>query len=331
MIAVILDVGSTMALGELLTIGAQDHRKMRKGWNIKAERLIDQDLSGCVRKVIVTSYHMGDAHVRIIADNCEVIRGTSVASHQNHVIHHISRKAHRSIHRIIKLDRRMILRHRKTPHVTLTRGNAARSLFATQRPTGTVVARIPALFFLSACALLIEGLLCAKTRISRSAFFEPLKSRRISGTALGLKIWPACAAHLRTFVPIEAKPAHRTQDDLRVLLGRTLRIGVLDPQDEISAASARESPVINSGSRTSDVKHSCGRRRESHPYFFVSGHLLPFPVFYRHLGFARDVSHLCIGILISIFSALIIDVSEEVGYQRDTFKLLRCLFARRIG
>ena len=65
---------------------------------------------------------------------------------------------------------------------------------------------------------------------------------------------------VRPLVPVEPEPGEGVEDLLDVLGRRALAVGVLDAQDELAAAPAREQPVVEGGAGAPDVEGT-GRRR----------------------------------------------------------------------
>ncbi len=96
------------------------------------------------------------------------------------------------------------------------------------------------------------------------------------GIRMGLEVGAARAAHLGALVPGQAEPVHGPQDDLGVLLGGALRVGVLDAQDEGAAGGAGEGPVVDGSAGAADVQLAGGRRCEANAHRLVGdGHGTP--------------------------------------------------------
>ena len=73
------------------------------------------------------------------------------------------------------------------------------------------------------------------------------------------------AVVLRAFVvPVEPEPGHRPEDLLDGLVGRSVAIGVLDPEEEDPPGMAGEQPVEERRPGPSDVKVPARARREAH-------------------------------------------------------------------
>ena len=61
----------------------------------------------------------------------------------------------------------------------------------------------------------------------------------------------------RALVPVEIQPPERIEDLFDVLRGRSLAVGIFDPQHERASLAAREQPVVESGPRPADVEGAC--------------------------------------------------------------------------
>ena len=79
---------------------------------------------------------------------------------------------------------------------------------------------------------------------------QPLEGRSVAVAPLELRERP--------LIPIELEPAQRVEDLLDVLRGGALAVGVLDPQDELSAPPPGVEPVVQCRPRSPDVE---GARR----------------------------------------------------------------------
>ena len=71
--------------------------------------------------------------------------------------------------------------------------------------------------------------------------------------ALGLPVRTVRAAHIRSLVPIETKPAQIANDGRFRLNGGTLNISVLDAEDERTAMAACQQPVEQRCPRVADM------------------------------------------------------------------------------
>ena len=64
-------------------------------------------------------------------------------------------------------------------------------------------------------------------------------------------------------VPIEAEPGEAVEDDLGVLVGRALLVGVFDAEQELAAHPARVQPIEERGAGAADVQIAGGRGGEA--------------------------------------------------------------------
>ena len=61
----------------------------------------------------------------------------------------------------------------------------------------------------------------------------------------------------------EAKPIEIGMDRVGKLLGRTRKIGIVQPEQEAPAMLARPQPIVERGADIADMEPTCGRRRET--------------------------------------------------------------------
>ena len=81
-------------------------------------------------------------------------------------------------------------------------------------------------------------------------------SRRASSFARSMHV----ELERRLAVPLDAEPAQRALDLLDRLVDLAARVRVLDPQQALAAASAREEPVEEERADAADVEEAGGRR-----------------------------------------------------------------------
>ena len=274
-VAVFLHIGGAVALRELLAVGAQDHGQVREQRHLGAERLVDEHLARGVGEMVVAADDVGDGHVHVVADHSEVVGERAVGAAQDHVVHHIDGEAHVAVDGILERDRTVVVGHFQAPDMGLAGSDARGGLVGRNGATGAVVARVTPLGFLGGLALGVQLLLGAEARVGGAGVDELLQRCLVRVGALGLEVGAARSAHLRALVPIEAHPRQRAQNDLGVLLGGTLRVGVLDAQHEGASGSPGEGPVVDGGASAADVQLAGGRRREADAHGLGRGHGFP--------------------------------------------------------
>ena len=104
----------------------------------------------------------------------------------------------------------------------------------------------------------VELLLAAVATIRLALAQQPLDVLLVQRQPFGLK--PG------TFVGIEPEPPEPVEDCVDRRPGRSLAIGVLDPEHEGAAMAAREQPAEQRGAGAADVQESGGTRCEPGPY-----------------------------------------------------------------
>src|SRR6202035_1460217 len=95
----------------------------------------------------------------------------------------------------------------------------------------------------------------AATGVERAAAPESL-DRRLVGRALG-------RLEVRSLIGGHAQPLEGGDDAIGPFGAGALFVGVVDPQNDLAAALAREQPVEQDGAGTPDVEEAGGRGREA--------------------------------------------------------------------
>ena len=113
---------------------------------------------------------MRDAHVGVVADHGEVVRGAAVGAHEDHVVHDLGGEGHVPVHRIVEFDRSVVERHLQAPNVRLACADTSFDLIARKVAARAVVAGVAALRF------------SAIARFSSSSSFRA--EARVDGVAL---------------------------------------------------------------------------------------------------------------------------------------------------
>ena len=256
-IAIFLDACRTMALGELLSIRTADHRQMSEGRRGIAEGLVDEDLTRRVGKMVITADDVRHLHVHVIADDREVVSGRAVAAHEDHVVHEGGVELRIAVDDVVHDDGAAILGDLEAPHMGLARIDALLGLLAAQSAARIGLVGSAGLHGLTTSRELLGS---AKAGVDVTALLELLESLPVGVEALGLHIGAVVAADMRTFVPVKTKPLHGADDEVDVLLRGALGVSILDTQDEGTVHRTRERPVIDGGTRATDVQLARRRR-----------------------------------------------------------------------
>ena len=243
-----------MALGELFAVGTQDHGDVGERRHGRAEGLIDHDLTRGVGQVVVAADDMGDLHHGVVDDGREVIRGRAIGAEDDKVVELLGVEGHLAVDGVVDNDVAAVLGHLDAQDVGLAGLDATAGLLGIKIAATALIALEGVLALLRGLAVGIELLLGAEAGIGLALVPKLLGGLLVQDQALGLGVGAKIAAHLGTLVPVKTQPTHGAQNNLRVLVGGTGGVGVVDAQDERAAVCAGESPVIDSGAGAANVQ-----------------------------------------------------------------------------
>ncbi len=247
-VAILHHADRAVALAEFLPVRAEDHRQVRETRYRGAERLVDVDLARRVVDVVVAADHVGDAHVDVVDDHREVVGRETVRTEDHEVVEFGVAPLDAALDLVVEHD--------------CARGRIAEADHA----VGIVAQRFVAIAVVAVVARLLAArhrrgahrldLLLRLVRVIRLAGLEQILGRLpVTIHAQGLVE--------RALVRGEAEPVHALDDRIDRHLGRTLAIGILDAQDEFTAAMPRLQPAVQRGARTADVQETGGTRGET--------------------------------------------------------------------
>ena len=246
-----------MPLRELRPVLREHHRQVGEARQRCTERLVEQDLDGCVDHVIAPARHDGDAHRDVVDDRAEVVERHPVGAHE---------------HRI--LLGRVRRRHLAEDHVGVGHGARGRRIEANdegqiRRRAHALLARAGVaklrlgVFLLQGLALGVELFLGAVTAKGGLLLEELLDELLVDRQALHLAVGAVRAAHLGALVPAEPEPLHVAEDD-RLVLGRApFAISVFDAEDERAPRLSRPEPVEERRAHPADVEVARGGGSEA--------------------------------------------------------------------
>ena len=258
-----------MTLRELLAVWPQNHRDVREGGYGRAQGLVDHDLARGVGEVVVAADHVRDAHHGIVHHGGKVVGGGAVGAEDDEVIQLAGVEGHVTVDRIVDHHVATVEGNLDAQGVGLARVDAAPSLGGVDVAAGALVALEGVVARLGGSLVGRELLRRAEARIGLALVPQALRRVAVELHAVGLAVGAKVAAHLRTLVPVEAQPAHGTQDDLGVLLGRAGWVRVVDAQDEGAVVRAGKCPVVDCGASPAHVELSGGGGREAHAHVSV--------------------------------------------------------------
>ena len=124
-VAVLLHRSCAVALGELLTVGAQDHGDVGERGHGRAEGLVDHDLARGVGQVVVAADDMGDLHHGVVDDGREVVRGRAIGAEDDKVVELLGVEGHLAVNGVVDDDVAAVLGHPDAQDVGLAGLDAA--------------------------------------------------------------------------------------------------------------------------------------------------------------------------------------------------------------
>ena len=240
--------GGAVALGEPAPIGAQDHRHVGELRYRIVEGLVAEDLLGRVREVVVAPDDVSDLHRHVVHDHAEVVGRRAVGTHEDPVVELAVLEGNGAVDQVVDDGR---------PRVGNAQPQRARRQAAVAA-AARVAERL--LACLGRLALLLEHLGRAVAVVRPAGVEEASRVVAVEVEALGLPV----AGRRRALVPIELEPPERVDDEADVLVGRARPVGVLDPEDEDAAVTARVEPVEQRRARAADVQVPGRAGREAH-------------------------------------------------------------------
>ena len=248
-----------IALGQSPAVGSNRQRDMPKFRLGPTKLAKEHNLAWRARHEIVSADHLVHTHQIIIHDDRELIRVPSLVPRDDEVPAHARRfEANSSQKEVIPLDQPR--RHTKSPRkrsVPKRRCIAGATIRTRPRISGPFIAHVRSAR--RACDISTR----ASTRINALALFEPLEHLFIRLGSLRLQVRSRRPTKVRSFIPIQPKPAKVFNRRLRSLDARPRSIQVFDPQDHSSAGMPRRQPGNQKCARMPQMKPP--RRRRCQP------------------------------------------------------------------
>ena len=229
-----------VALRHLRAVGVEDHRQVGVDGLAIAERALECCVARRVVEVLLAAQHVRDAHQLVVDDHGEVIGGEAVALADHVVVEVLLAELDRAEHAVH--HRHGLVGHAKAHDVLLARHPRERGRAVEVR--GAAIAEV-ALLGARGGAQRLELVRGLERGIGEVARDQRVDRRRIVVEPLGLAPRPHAArvaaerAERGPLVPGDAEPGEILEDPARGLVGGARLVGVLDPQQEAAAASAR--------------------------------------------------------------------------------------------
>src|SRR6266542_342827 len=207
----------------------------------KPQCLVEQDLPGRVRDVVLAADHMRDLHQRVVDDDSEVVLRPPVGPDDDRIAELLRVERDIAAHDVVECDLRAV-GDLEPNHGALARFHAPARLLGRQRPAGAAIARRPCRREIR-LALGVELLRGTEAEVRVPAGHELVGVRRIEVEPLGLAIRPVQAADVRPLVPVQAEPSKILEDAVLRLARGAFGVGVLDAEDEGAVLPVRKQPV----------------------------------------------------------------------------------------
>ena len=218
---------------------------MRHAGNVPAKRIVDLLLARRVDQVIVAANDMGDAHVVVVDHHGQHIGRGSVAAEQDEIVEVFVLPDDAALHLILDHGFSGLGRAQANGRLDPGRGFGR-------------IAVAPQAVVKTGAALGAGFLAHRRELFGRGVTIIGLAGRQ---QAFGDLAMTACAAELvdDLAVPIELEPFEAIQDRGNRCVGRSLPVGILDPEQHLAAVLARIEPVEQGRAGSSDMEKT-GRR-----------------------------------------------------------------------
>ncbi len=217
---------------------------MAEGRDRPVHGLVHQRLAAGVGEVLLAADHVGDPHVMVVDGDGEIVGGRAVAPQDHQVLEVLVGEGHRTAHGV--LDHRFaVAGGLEAHHVRLVGHLRPRLAVAPGRAQG-VAGRAGGRL----------GVLAFLRRHPAAIGPAPLHQR---ARHLAMPVGPGELEH-RGLVVVEPQPLQTVEDHLHRRLGGAGAIGVLDAQQEASAAVAGIKPVEQSRPGVANMHGAGGRR-----------------------------------------------------------------------
>ena len=93
-----------MAFRKALAVRPQNSGKMRKLRHRQAQSFVQGHLLGCVGKMVIAAYDMGDLHLRIINHHHVVVNRHSVGAHDDRIADRFTGELHVAMNNVMELN-----------------------------------------------------------------------------------------------------------------------------------------------------------------------------------------------------------------------------------
>jgi len=218
---------------------------------VPSQSPIDQDLSGRVGKVVISTNHMGNAHQMVIDDTGKIIGSHSIGADDDKIANSLGIEVHFSVDEILKNDRLSFHPEAEDRAVSF-RFHPGDLGFGKGTATAVITGHLSfGELFLPDSLQPFKG---AEAFVDFSFLKELIRIVTIERNALGLAIRAIGSAPVGTFVPLDSQPMKIFNDSIKGGFRRSLQIRILDPKDEGALMGSGKEVVVQGCSCISDVE-----------------------------------------------------------------------------
>ena len=249
-----IDAQVAVALRQFGTVLSMDQGDMGEGGQGPTEDPEQLGLAEGVGQVVVAADDMGHPHVVVVDDHRQHIGRRAVGAQQDHVVQLVVGHRHRALDQVFD--------HGFTVggHLQADGRLGALGGFGRVAVPPAAIIELRAAFLAGGLAHFPEFLGRAETLVS--LVFGQQLTRHL-GVTLGVE-----KLRNRVAVPIQPQPLKTVINGIDGLFGGTLAVRILDAQQKSAAGTVfgmvlGEQPVIQCGTRTSDMKKTTGRGCET--------------------------------------------------------------------
>ena len=201
--------------------------------------------------MVLAAHHMRDAGLDIVDHRGQGVEIAAILADQHGVGHGRCVDALRPAHEVVPLD--ALAAQLEAPVRLHARSLELRALVSRQLQRRPVIHRRPAAR-LGDLAFDVQLLRRLVGRIEQAHGAQLVGGLVIDAEAFGL---------VEGLDPGQAQPGQVLLEDGLVFLGRALKVGIVDAQDELAALAARKQPVDERGAHIADMDAASGRGSES--------------------------------------------------------------------
>jgi hypothetical protein len=270
-VAVVVDRHRLLALADLglVLVGVAQERHVMEPRRLPAERPVQQDVLLGRRDPLLGADHVADLH-QVIVDHVGEVVGRQAVGLEQHLVVDLGGVARDVAAQLVAERDRAGHRDLEPDDVGLAGRGAPGALGRVEVAAVAVVAQ-RALLGLLLDPDLGEPVLGAEAAIGLAALDQDARVRAIDLAALALAIRGERPAYIGTFIPRQADPVKRVEDQLLGVGARPRLIGVLDAQHERAALLASEHVIEQRDVRGPDVGVTGRRWCDPHTHRVAGG------------------------------------------------------------